>query len=134
MSLLAVPRRPAANQTSTISQSLRGKRVQMRRDGGAPSASTMGVPRMIHLQASLPLENDQSPSTKYPPCTGRAWPELKLKAVPTRVSGSLDQTASCASAGNIPRHQAWQATTHCTHALEPQPRPRTLHSSVWVRP
>jgi hypothetical protein len=82
----------------------------------------------------MPLENSQWPVTRKPPGTGRPSPWRMAMPVASSASGVSPQTASCAARGNMPSSQAWQATTLCTQALEPQARPRRVPSSIWVRP
>src|SRR5262245_21011435 len=131
-SLLPDPLRPGAYQVSTTSQS--GRCTRHHRFSGGPSSRSTGVPRMTHWQASLPLENCQSPDTTTPPSTRRPRPVLNENAEPTRVSGSSPHTASCTAGGYMPNSQAWEASTACTQALEPQARPSVLLSATWVRP
>src|SRR5579864_6557657 len=85
-SLEADPFNPAAYQTSTTSQFDLGIMVHSRLTGGALSFSKMGVPRTAQSHKLLPLEKDQSPSTRYPPSTGRPRPVVGEKDEATNAS------------------------------------------------
>ena len=95
----------------------------------SPRSFFMWMPHAPHCACSDPEAQGHRPLTRQPPSTGTAVP-FGASDPATHASGSDSQMSRCARSGKSAASHAQTLTRLATHAVEPQPRPSSLITSM----
>src|SRR5262245_47219195 len=129
--LLPVPFMPTMNHVSSIVTSLMGMRDRPKL-AISPRSFFMWMPHAPHCACSDPDAHGHRPVTRHPPSTGTAMP-LGASEPAAHASGFEPQTSLCARSGKSEASHAQMLIRLATQAVEPQPQPNSLITSMYVR-
>ena len=98
----------------------------------SPRSFFMWMPHAPHCACSDPDAHGHRPVTRHPPSTGVATP-FGASEPAAHASGFDPQTSRCARSGKSEASHAQMLMRLATQAVEPQPHPSSLITSIYVR-
>src|SRR5665213_2329159 len=128
--LLPVPFMPATNHVSSIVSSDIGM-SERPKFTVSPLSLFMWMPHAAHWACMDPDAHIHFPVTSQPPSTGVASP-CGASDPATHASGFAPHTSRCACSGNRLVSHAQTLIRLATHDVEPQPRPSSVMTSIYV--
>src|SRR5262245_3500383 len=130
MVLLPVPFMPAMNHVSSMVRSVIGMSDRPKFTV-SPLSLFMWMPHAAHCACRQPDAQGQRPVTRQPPSTGFASP-CGASEPAAHASRLLPHTSCCAFSGNSAASHAQTLMRLATHDVEPQPRPSSAMTSMYV--